>query len=211
MNDILILSGWGMPPIITNGNSKNSKNNYLYFDYLQQENLTNVANNLRGKKFSKVIGWSLGGQLACYLITEEIITAKELILISVAYDFNDNNFYKKFINDFAAKPELALQRFRSLVAYGDSNFKAILKEIPAINYKKYKYLSYWLEMLGILTISQMDLTKLPPAITILHGENDVINDISQAEKLSIKLPTAQQIIIQKVGHGLFWRLNEMII
>ena len=153
MSNYLCLSGWGQKfdslNIIFNSSEFLGSDIFHlnYSDLSSFEDLCNFVklNHQNLQKFDTIIGWSLGGQLACRLIdNENYIAPKKLILIALPFQFvNDSRInaampqssYLKFAQDFRDSPSATLKKFSILTSLNDINVK---KKIAKKYRHKYK-------------------------------------------------------------------------
>jgi pimeloyl-ACP methyl ester carboxylesterase len=183
-NNIIHLSGWGQD---------NSLYGYDNFDYYSYKNIDELFSNIP-KFCDKLIGWSLGGQIAIRLIASGKIKTNHLILLATPYKFPQDN-RKEFRDNFIANPDKTLGYFRKLMVLGDKN-----RTFKDLSIRKDNDNGLcWLDELYNFSCNDIDFSIFPK-IDIIHGENDVIVPVEQAIILSSIIPRSRLHIIKDSGH-----------
>ncbi len=152
------------------------------------------------KKIS-VLGWSMGGFIACDLLSKHRDRVDEIILVSVrrGYEKADNEkikqflvknrkgFLRKFYNDCLPGRGCAADKwFRS----------GLLKD-----YLKRMELSRLLEGLDYLSERRIEPESLKGVkVTLIHGRDDKIAPIKEALELKEDMPQARFIPMERAGH-----------
>ena len=142
-----------------------------------------------------IIGWSLGGQLACRLIGERIITTNHLALLSTPFQFVKSKriaaampqkSFNEFHHNFVSRPDKTLKKFSLLMNINDKNAQQLAGNLD-INDDNHDKLSFWLEELERFSCYDLNFSNFPKTI-IFHGAGDMVVHLSQskifAEKIS---------------------------
>lgn len=205
--NILTLSGWGQPANALQAVVPESRT-FDYSSYADSRAAIAALQSLPPPEH--VIAWSLGGQLALHAIAAGALTPARLTLIGVPFQFvqggavhqaMDRFTFDTFRGNYAADPERTATRFHGLLAKGDRNPRGImqgLKNHPAIA-DAARWLP-WLDALDHEPVSGLSLTAVP-ATTIIHGAEDAIVPVAQAQLLAQALPHARVEIWEGVAHA----------
>ena len=184
----LTLTGWGQSP----ESLRNIAPESIPLDYASYESLEAFLATLP-PSCDTLIGWSFGGQLA--IRVTPLLRPKLLVLIATPYRLGD---FDDFAAKFHAAPEMMLKRLGTIIAKGDSHEKEVLRKLTPEMHPR--HLSYWLELLKAGDMEKMDMTDFPPTI-IIHGTNDAVVPVSQAQQLAEKIPGSRLILIGNCGHA----------
>ena len=201
MNKILFFSGFAQNPNIVE-NLLYSKHDHLNYIPYQFSDLTSLIK----KKYDCFIGWSLGGQIALKLAN--LLHIKKLILISTPYQFvNDENFkfgiLQKDFNSFSLELKTRpnpLDKFNSLINYGDKHYKQISSHLITTNYKK-ENLIYWLNFLN--NYRGKNETNYPGKTLLIYGKKDILVNYNQGEILNTKIQNSTLYLFPESGHAPF--------
>lgn len=205
---VLTLSGWGTPAdSVANALGAGA----AVFDY---SNYASLEESLAGlKKFrdaEHVIGWSLGGQLALHALAAGAINPARLTLIATPFQFvrggavtqgMDRFTFDTFRSNYAVDPARTATRFNGLVAKGDRQMRAIMSRLdlhPEVE-DTGRWMP-WLDALDHQPASALAL-KSAPRTTIIHGAEDTIVPVAQAQLLAQLLPGAEVKIWEGVAHA----------
>lgn len=206
----LLISGWGQKPDVLNDVVPEGflKSALDYAVYPSKEGLLKSIKT--PIEVELVIGWSLGGQLAMELIQEGFITAKCLVLIAAPYQFvnEDTRAFavseetlKQFVKDYDSGASEMLSRFGAFIAKGDKNTKQVIKNlIPYSEQTALQNLRYWLLHLKSFSAQKMDVSRFP-ATCIIHGKDDAITHVAQAQMLHDVLKNSRLEIFENCGHA----------
>jgi pimeloyl-ACP methyl ester carboxylesterase len=166
-----ILSGFGQNPEILEEELFKKKET-ISLDYLQYKNFEDLTKrDLKIYDNEVVIGWSLGGQVACRLIEKGILKPKLLILIASPYSFKISQikfFLFKILLFLSKKGALKYLAWES--SLGDY-FPEKVKENMQ-NFSGSKYLANWLEELNF-DFKSSSFENFPETIYI-SGDNDKV-------------------------------------
>ena len=201
---ILLISGWGQSA----DSLKILFPKADVIDYLSMNSLEELEQNISGS-YDIVIGWSLGGQIAVYLLSSKIINTKCLTLIATAYKFPNDDFFKGFRDLFLLNPEKCLKRFSLLIAKGHNDPKKIISSLE--NYYSKDNLLYWLEKLVNLSIKDIDINNINlSSLLLFHGKNDNIVSIDNIYNLE-KIYKSKKFILDNCGHAPHLEYSDYII
>lgn len=190
----IAFSGWGQPPTAPRSVIFDASP----IDYMRYSSIEALFSSLPVMECDTLIGWSLGGQLAIRAVANGIIQPKRLLLISTPFHFShpDADIFYQAVE---TQPELALKRFRLMIAEGDSNQKAVIREL-GIATPPPPTLTYWLKELYNFNCNTIDYTSFPPTL-IIHGEQDHIVPVAQAEELASQFPHSKLVIFSHAAHA----------
>lgn len=214
--NILALSGWGQPHDALATLAPDA----LHFDYAQFPSQEDVFSVLEGRCFDRVIGWSLGGQLAVEALAKNILRARELVLIATPYQFvqsegeklgMERGTYEKFRENYARNPSRTLARAWELVAHHDKHAAQIQQRLrnadsAAVLSRQW---TYWFDRLGHFSCNALELSRLPPTL-LVHGANDAVVAHAQSGRFLERLGQARLITLDSCGHAPHWH-DEVLI
>ena len=207
---VFCLSGWAQKP-----NSletlflENSDYEIINFDYSKFTDFESLVNGIISLKIKPeiIIGWSLGGQLACRLIEEKIFDPQFLILLAAPFQFVKSprisaampqKSYDEFVNNFVQSPDKTLKRFSILMNINDKD-GAKLAENLDINDENHQKLAFWLKELGRFSCYDLRFNNFPKTL-IIHGFDDMVVHVIHAKIFQEKIFKSQLEIIQNCGH-----------
>lgn len=204
----LALSGWATP---ADSVAKAIAPEAASFDYSAHANIEQAINAL--KEFHDVehiIGWSLGGQLALHAIASGALNPARLTLISTPFQFVQGGAVKQamdrftfdtFRTNYLADPERTATRFNSLVAKGDGQMREVMSKLDL--HTDVTDTGRWLPWLDVLDRNPVSMLALAsaPATTIIHGTQDTIVPVAQAQLLAEALPNARVELWEGVAHA----------
>jgi pimeloyl-[acyl-carrier protein] methyl ester esterase len=214
----LALSGWGQPHDALAAIAPDA----THFEYAHhdsaEEAITAIAK--AAKNHERIIGWSLGGQLAVRAIAEGLIKPKKLVLIGVPFQFVKNNSlpigmpagtYDTFKQNYAANPDRTLRKSWELIAYGDSEEAKIKLQLGKHDRKKIleKNWQRWLEHLNNFSCDTLRFENFPPTL-IIQGDQDAIVRYQQAEFFARHLPHSRLHTMPGCGHAPHWHDTQKI-
>lgn len=205
----LTLSGWTQPAgALAETLDLPGLHSLDYSDYATPEASFAALDAYRDAE--RVIGWSLGGQLALRAIAAGILRPAQLVLIATPYQFvSDTHFrggmdpvtYRQFRENYATDTARTMGRFAALMGKGDAEGKRIsatLVHHPE-GHAVARWLP-WLDQLGTDSMRHLDLTRMPPTL-IVHGEGDAIAPVAQGEMLAAQIPHARLVRWEGTGHA----------
>ena len=181
----------------------------LSFDYLNFLNFSQFFNSIKGLKYSPdiIVGWSLGGQIACRLISQKIFRPKLLVIISSPFQFVKSfNFdcgmlqtgYESFREAFKISPNETLKRFAGLILKNDSNLRYIKSNLD-IYLSNHSNLEFWLDELGSFSCSEVDFNNFPRTV-LIYGDRDFIVDAKQSKYFVEQIKNSRLEIFSNCGH-----------
>jgi malonyl-CoA O-methyltransferase len=167
-----------------------------------------------------VMGWSLGGMLAVQLaarfperVTGVITLAANLKFVaSVDYPAAmARSINRNFNKSFAKDPQATLKLFDSLLAQGDENEPALLKQLQRTELSDIT--PNWLQALELLT--QLDnraaFAQLQqPGLHIL-AENDALVPSTAAEVMLVLNPRQSIKVIDHCAHAIHWSRPQQVV
>jgi len=202
---MLLIPGWATDYRIFNTLDLNY--NYLlpveFSPYGFCEDLLMAMKGAGIKKIS-VFGWSMGGFVACDLVSKYRECVSELIFVGARREYekasnekikrllikNRKAFLYKFYNDCISADSEAYKWFRT----------HLLKD-----YLERMKLDYLLDELDYLSEHRIEPGRLEGVkVTFIHGEKDGIAPIDEAMALKETLPQARFIPIEGAGHVPFF-------
>lgn len=163
--------------------------------YHKYKNYDDLANTIIKKHYKTIVGWSLGGQIACRLLADKLITADELFIISAPFQFVGKNGLNKLIF-LMFKIKLILNynwALKTLEHKIDSNIKLETNEDKS-------NLLFWLNELQNFDCSNLDFSNFPATVYIA-GENDSIVSPKQKDLFKNKIKNFSTIIVKNCGHA----------
>jgi malonyl-CoA O-methyltransferase len=168
-----------------------------------------------------LIGWSLGGMLAVQIAARYPQKISRLITLATNAKFVASRDYetamplavnRQFNKSFAADSQLSLKLFGGLLAQGDINERALLKQIRVLT-EPDKINPNWLQALELL--SQLDnreaFAQLAQPGLHLLAEKDVLVPASAATALT-QLNSQQSVqVVVGAAHALHWSQPEVVV
>ncbi|MCH2038328.1 MAG: alpha/beta hydrolase [Rickettsiales bacterium] len=194
MAKILTLSGWGQAADSLHTLFPDAE----CLDYLSLPSLSEVEAACLGTSYDMLIGWSLGGAIASYLLANRFISANRLVLLATAYQFPQDTVFDEFKAGLAVNEEKTLKRFQMLIAKGHSNSREVMRKMD-LHVEK-KHLAYWLNQLVTLSVGQMDAASFPETL-LIHGCEDYIIPISNFERFQHHIPNCRSLRVNHCGHA----------
>ncbi len=201
----ITICGWGQKP---DGLANIAPDAHM-LSYANSESLEAWLEALEPMECDTLIGWSQGGQLALKAISEGVIKAKKLVLISVPYQFvvssgikcgMNNQQFVSFKYAFMAEPERTIKRFSLMMSHNDSHQKEVFNGVQSDREQIEKW-EYWLELLGEFTAQEIDFSNIPEKVLLVHGADDVVVESSQTSVFMPFMPHAQVEIWDKCAHA----------
>jgi len=206
---VLCLSGWAQKPDSLNLLFDQNQFNLFNFDYSNFANITDFFKGIKEAKLKPeiIIGWSLGGQLACRLIARQFFFPQKLILIAAPFEFVKSaripaampkRSFDEFYANFKNNPNKTLKTFAVLMNIRDKN-AAYLADNLDVNEKNHSNLVSWLEELERFSCFDLNFDSFPRTL-IFHGTNDLVVHSSQAEFFKNKIKDSELELINNCGH-----------
>lgn len=214
----LALSGWGQPHDALHAIVPDA----THFDYAHhatpEEAIAAIAE--AAKNHDRIIGWSLGGQLAVRGIAAGLIKPKKLVLIGVPFQFVKNDAltigmpkdtYHLFSENYAANPERTLRKAWDLIAYNDVHEERVKSVLAKHDRKKVMENNWgrWLEHLKIFSCRELRFDHFP-ATLIIHGDQDAVVRYEQADFFTRHLPHSRVETMPGCGHAPHWHDTQKI-
>lgn len=221
MNEMscLAISGWAQPHDALAGVVPEGTWHLDYHACRDAEGVMALLARAEQNHFQRVVGWSLGGVLLLSALMRGVITADQVVLIGVPYQFvscdvfahgMDRLTFDLFHANYAQDAPRTAARFAHLIAHGDRYAKEVLAAIP--QYAKAADVDTWLPWLRVLEqqkAAALDLEHFPSTL-ILHGEHDRVVSHAQAEMLAQAIPHATLVSLEGCGHAPHWHHPELV-
>jgi pimeloyl-ACP methyl ester carboxylesterase len=218
------LSGWGQAHDALSVLEPHA----LHIDYAHAANAGEAMKMIAhlAHDAERVIGWSLGGQLAVRAIAGGFIKPKQLVLIATPYQFVQTHHddtgmkrdeYDKFHDNYMKDPERTLTKSWKLISHEDMRKDYIelhLDELDRDEVLKKDWLR-WLRLLEGYSCNVLDFEHMPPTL-VVHGKQDVVVDSVQARIFANRLGEAARVSLwENCGHAPHWhdsnRLKKLIV
>lgn len=198
------LSGWGQPHDALLSVAPDA----VAVDYAHAANIDEVFRMLAPYADSeRVIGWSLGGQLAVRAIVAGIFKPKQLVLIAAPYRFVGEggmapDEYEKFERNYSANPSRTLDKAWELVHYNDTRSGYIREHMQQFDKQSVLARNWlrWLRLLAGFKADELSFGMIPNAL-IVHGTEDVVVDVKQSELWKAYIPNPRRVLWQGCGHA----------
>jgi pimeloyl-ACP methyl ester carboxylesterase len=208
---ILCLAGWAQKHDSLSHlfKASSSELEVINFDYSRIYNVDAFFQEIQKQKINPdiVVGWSLGGQLACRLITNKIISPKNLILIAAPFQFVKSSkiaaampqkSFNEFRHNFVSNPSRTLKKFASLMNINDKNAQELVDNLD-ITDDNHEALGFWLDELERFSCHDIDFSNFPQT-TIFHGASDLVVHPSQGKIFQEIIKDSTLDIIPNCGH-----------
>ncbi|MCP4652187.1 MAG: alpha/beta hydrolase [Candidatus Omnitrophica bacterium] len=203
---IVLIPGWGSDHRIFE--ALDLEYNYLIvINFVPESFQENLIAALKEHDLNKVslLGWSLGGFVACEFSAKYDTCVDELILISIRKKYEPVKLkqIKEYLNQ---NKKGYLHQFYNQ-CFHDSKLRSYFKK----NYAKEYYNDFQLDVLinGIDYLSKAEIKteslKKIKKIKIIHGEFDSIAPLDEAKKIKDSLEQAEFIVVDGAGHMPFLR------
>lgn len=199
------LSGWGQPHDALTGLASASQAIDYSHASSPEEAIRMIAH--LAKDADRIIGWSLGGQLATRAVAAGVIAPKQLVLIAVPYQFvgegaQGQETFKKFHGNYKANPKRTLDKAWELVHYEDTQSQFVSDQLALFDKDavlKRDWLR-WLEALEHYTCDGLDFSQFPRTL-LVHGDKDKVVSFDQAQRFAAKIPQAKLHVWEGCGHA----------
>lgn len=207
---VVTLTGWGQEPESLNALAAQALPDaeIMALYYSQHTDIQDALDELSDLSADIIIGWSLGGQIACEAVARGLCSPKALILLGTAWQFVADDTVTDAVseNDFATftrycafAPANLLKRFGHLIAHGDSDQDAVLSGLQAVSPSEH-HLDYWLTQVRDLNNYAFQPQNSVPTLYI-QGEEDALVPASQAQYFQEALPEASIVLHPACGHA----------
>jgi malonyl-CoA O-methyltransferase len=168
-----------------------------------------------------LMGWSLGGMLAVQIAARYPQKISRLITLAANAKFVASRDYetamplavnRQFNKGFAADSQATLKLFSGLLAQGDTNERALLRQIRVLA-EPDKINPNWLQALALL--SQLDNREAFAQLTQpgLHflAEKDALVPVAAGQALA-QLNSQQSVqVVAGAAHALHWSQSELVL
>jgi esterase/lipase len=186
MKKTLILTGFGQNPEQLKRFLQTKINDTIdILDYSKFKNYEDLKNNVFNNNYDRIIGWSLGGQIACRLISDKILTTKSLFLISTPYKFLTDYKFHLFKLFLMQDYQFALHKLNDLI---ESSQKLE-------NIDNFENLETWLDELEDFDCVILDFSNFPKTF-YLAGRNDNVVSINQIGQFRERIKNFKSLIIE---------------
>ncbi len=210
------LSGWGQPHDALAQLVPGAE----HIDYAHAANATEAMRMLAAHQPERIIGWSLGGQLAVRAIAAKMIQPKQLVLIAVPYQFVAGDAlgretFAKFFANYQANPRRTLHKAWELLHYEDARSDYIADQLAALD-KDAVLAKDWLRWLSLLehfSCEALDFNHFPNTL-LVHGKRDKVVEPSQSARMAARIKNSRLELWEDCGHAPHWhdaaRLRTLI-
>lgn len=155
----------------------------------------------------RIIGWSLGGQLAVRAVASGLIKPKQLVLIATPYQFVaegalGRETFDKFYANYKNNPRRTLHKAWELIHYEDAKSDYISDQFALFD-KDAVMQRDWLRWLGLLedfSCESLDFRRFPRTL-LVHGTRDKVVDITQSERMATCIAGAELERWEDCGHA----------
>lgn len=194
------LSGWGQPHDALGADAID------YAHASSAEEALRMIAHIAGDA-ERIIGWSLGGQLAVRAVAAGKIKPKQLVLIATPYQFVDDSAvgretFGKFHANYKTNPRRTLHKAWELIHYEDERSDFISDQLASFDKDmvlKKDWLR-WLNLLSDFSCEILDFSGFPPTL-LVHGDKDKVVDVSQSARFAKSIPGAQLAVWEGCGHA----------
>lgn len=198
------LAGWGQPYDALNHLAPDA----IAIDYAHAANASEAMRMIaaEAKDAERVIGWSLGGQLAVRAIAAKLLQPKQLVLIATPYQFVVDGIgretFEKFFANYKTNPRRTLHKAWELLHYEDSQADYISDQLAEFDKDQVLAKDWlrWLSLLGEFSCEALDFTGFPPTL-LVHGKRDVVVPCAQSERMAARIAGAQLELWDECGHA----------
>ncbi len=218
---VLCLSGWAQKPNSLE-NLFTAKSNHfevINFDYSIFNNIDDFFQAILDLRIKPdiIVGWSLGGQLACRLIAEKILSSNHLVLISTPFQFVKSRriaaampqkSFDEFYHNFVSRPDKTLKKFSLLMNINDKNATQLADNLD-INDNNHQKLAFWLKELERFSCYDLKFDDFPKT-NIIHGSSDLVVHPSQSKIFKEKISNSELKIINGCGHTPHMSDNSLV-
>jgi len=161
-----------------------------------------------------LIGWSLGGMLAVQIAARYPQKISHLITLAANVKFVASRDYetamplvvnRQFNKSFVSDPQATLKLFSGLLAQGDANERALLKQVRALVEPDKMNLNWQqaLELLSQLDNREAFAQLTLPGLHVLAEKDDLVPAVA-AQSLTQLNPQQSVQVISGAAHALHW-------
>jgi pimeloyl-[acyl-carrier protein] methyl ester esterase len=212
----LCLSGWGQPHDALAVIAPDATH-IDYAHHAVEQALEAIA---AAGHHDRVIGWSLGGQLAVRAISHGIIKPKQLVLIAVPFQFVKNealplgmprDTYDQFKQNYSTNPKRTLNKAWELISYGDVRDKYVREQLAKHDKNKVLQADWWRWLHDLEKFSCEGLTfdAFPPTL-LIHGDKDAVVWTEQSERFAGLIDRSTLEIWPGCGHAPHWHDTDKL-
>jgi pimeloyl-[acyl-carrier protein] methyl ester esterase len=206
MSEFLTLSGWTQPADAIARALLPQAATFDYSDYTTVDAAIEALGAQHGHT-RHVVAWSMGGQLLMRAIPAGALTPSHVTLIAPPFEFvhamhgMDTFTFTQFHTNYMKDAARSKMRFHGLIAKGDRHHKRIMADL-AHHHEVENTARWlpWLEDLGRTGLHHFTWTAIPKT-QLIHGANDVIVPVAQAQLYAQKFPEIQVEIWEDCGHA----------
>jgi len=178
--------------------------NYLLSKNVLAGNFADIFNSLPDKmKLSgtSVLGWSMGGFIAADLVSRYPAIFNEVVLVSIRRRYDENGI-DHIRNCLRKNTKAYLCRFYgSLFSQTEKEHKKWFKDGLLKEYLKDPDSLHLFEGLNYLVNRELKINSIEcPNIIFVHGENDKIAPLKEAQAVAGEAPSAKFISIKGACH-----------
>jgi pimeloyl-[acyl-carrier protein] methyl ester esterase len=199
------LSGWGQPhdalASIIPGSTA--------IDYAHTANAEEALRMIGSlaQYAERIIGWSLGGQLAVRAVARGVVAPKQLVLLATPYQFVDDGAmgretFDKFHANYTANPKRTLDKAWELIHYEDAQAPYIRNQMATLDKDavlKKDWLR-WLNLLDGFSCDKLDFKNFPPTL-LVHGMKDKVVAAAQSQRMASRIKHAKLELWKECGHA----------
>lgn len=198
------LAGWGQPYQALSHLVPGS----VAIDYAHAANASEAIRMIAAaaKEAQRVIGWSLGGQLAVRAVAEGAIAPKQLVLIATPYQFVADGWgretFDKFYANYKTNPRRTLHKAWELIHYEDAKSDYIRDQFASFD-KDAVLAKDWLRWLALLNdynCERLDFSGFPPTL-LVHGMKDKVVESEQSKRMAARIKNATVDLWENCGHA----------
>lgn len=155
----------------------------------------------------RIIGWSLGGQLAVRAVASGAIAPKQLVLIATPYQFVEEGAlgretFGKFHGNYKANPKRTLDKAWELIHYEDARAPYIRDQLALFDRDNVLQKDWlrWLNILDGFSCESLEFSNFPPTL-LVHGDKDKVVSPAQSRRFMARLPKATVDLWEGCGHA----------
>ncbi|MDX2073754.1 MAG: alpha/beta hydrolase [Alphaproteobacteria bacterium] len=199
----ITLSGWGQPHDALAHLAPGS----MAVDYAHAANAAEAIRMIASAQPERVIGWSLGGQLAVRAVAEGAVRPAQLVLIATPYQFVDSSTvgretFEKFSANYRANPQRTLHKAWELIHYEDAKSVCIADQLAMFDKEAVLRKDWlrWLHLLEGFSCDALDFSAFPRTL-LVHGTLDKVVGAAQSIRMAQRLPHARVEQWEHCGHA----------
>ncbi len=156
---------------------------------------------------TRIIGWSLGGQLAVRAVAAGAVSPQHLVLIATPYQFvgdgaQGRETFATFHANYKRNPRRTLDKAWELIHYEDARSPYIGDQLALFDKDavlKKDWLR-WLSLLENFTCDTLDFSRFPRTL-LVHGKRDKVVDAVQSERMAGRIANARLELWDDCGHA----------